>query len=180
MRGLLRRGARGQGGYTLIEVMVASAIGAILMAGLTSVIYTSVHANDIASSRVETSSQIRSFQFFAYDDFAHSDIPDPSGCGTEDDPCTTEPIVLSGLQVSNSTNPVPAPYQVSYSWDGTEFLDRTITGNAPIHAAVGVSAFSWYVDGTAPDQTVVVSMTVTVMNYSESQTLRFYPRVTPN
>src|SRR4029077_10301156 len=129
--------------------------------GLTSVIYTSVHANDIASSRVEASSQIRSFQFFAYDDFAHSDIPDSSGCGTEGDPCTTEPIVLSGPQVANSIDPVPAPYQVSYSWDGAGLLDRTITGDLPIHAAVDVSAFSWYVDGTAPNQTVVVSMTVT-------------------
>lgn len=178
MIGNLRGYARGQGGYTLVEVIVASAIGAILMSGLTSVILTSVRASDTASSRVEASSQIRSFQFFAYDDFARSDIPDTSGCAA--DPCTTEPIVLTGQQVSNSTHPAPAPYQVSYEWDGTSFLDRTVTGNPSVHAAVGVTAFSWYVDGTAPYQTVVVSMTVTVKSYSESQTLRFYPRVTPN
>ena len=76
MIGNLRGYARGQGGYTLVEVIVASAIGAILMAGLTSVILTSVRANNIASSRIEASSQIRSFQFSAYDEFARSDIPD--------------------------------------------------------------------------------------------------------
>ena len=177
MIGNLRGYARGQGGYTLVEVIVASAIGAILMAGLTSVILTSVRANNIASSRIEASSQIRSFQFSAYDEFARSDIPDTSGCGTEADPCTTEPIVLNGQQVSNSNLPAPAPARVSYSWDGNLLLDRTINGNAPVHAAVGVTAFSWYVDGTAPYQTVVVSMTVTVRSYSESQTLRFFPRV---
>lgn len=179
MTGTLRRLPRGQGGYTLVEVIVASAIGAILMGGLTSVILTSVRASNTATSRIEASSQIRSFQFSAYDDFARSDIPDTSGCGAEADPCTTEPIVLNGQQVSNSTLPAPAPYQVSYAWDGTLFLDRTINGNAPVHAAVGVTGFSWYLDGTAPYQTVVISMTVTVRSYSESQTLRFYPRVNP-
>ncbi len=179
MTGTLRRLPRGQGGYTLVEVVIASAIGAILMAGLTSVIMTSVHASITASSRIETSSQIRSFQFFAYDDFARSAVPDPSGCGTVDDPCTTEPIELSGQQVPNSTKPVPAPYRVSYTWDGTSFLDRRSNANPAAHAAVNVTLFSWYVDGTAPNQTVVVSMTVTVRSYSESQTLRFYPRVDP-
>jgi prepilin-type N-terminal cleavage/methylation domain-containing protein len=178
MIGNMRGYMRGQGGFTLVEVIVASVIGAILLGGLTSVILTSVRASNTASSRVEASSQIRSFQFFAYDDFARSDIPDTNGCGTEGDACTTEPIVLIGQQVSNSTLPAPANYKVSYAWDGTLFLDRTINGTAPVHAAVGVTAFSWYVDGTAPYQTVVVSMTVTVKSYSESQTLRFFPRVT--
>jgi len=179
MTGDLRRYARGQAGYTLVEVIVASAIGAILMAGLTSVILTSARANNIASSRIEASSQIRSFQFFAYDDFARSGIPEPSGCGTKGDPCTTQPIVLTGQQVANVATPAPSPYQVTYAWDGTSFLERTANNVPTIHAAVGVTGFSWYVDGTAPHQTVVVSMTVTVRSYDESQTLRFYPRVNP-
>jgi prepilin-type N-terminal cleavage/methylation domain-containing protein len=179
MTGRSRRYLRGQGGYTLVEVIIASAIGAILMGGLTSVIMTSVRAGNVASSRIETSSQIRSFQFFAYDDFARSSVPSPSGCGTVDDPCTTEPIELSGQQVPNTTTPVPAPYDVSYTWDGDSFVDRQSNANPAAHAAVDVTQFSWYVDGTAPNQTVVVSMTVTVRSYSESQTLRFYPRVDP-
>jgi prepilin-type N-terminal cleavage/methylation domain-containing protein len=182
MTGRSRRYLRGQGGYTLVEVIIASAIGAILMGGLTSVIMTSVRAGNVASSRIETSSQIRSFQFFAYDDFARSSVPSPSGCGTVDDPCTTEPIELSGQQVqvpNNTITPVPAPYDVSYTWDGASFLDRQSNASPAVHAAVDVTQFSWYVDGTAPNQTVVVSMTVTVRSYSESQTLRFYPRVDP-
>jgi prepilin-type N-terminal cleavage/methylation domain-containing protein len=168
---------RSQAGYTLVEVIIASAIGAILMGGLTSVILTSVRASNTATSRIEASSQIRSFQLFAYDDFARSSVPDPSGCGTVGDQCTTQPIDLAGQQVRNSTNPVPAPYNVSYVWDGTSFLDRQSNANPAIHAAVHVSQFAWYVDGTSPNQTVVVSMTVTVGSYSESQTLRFYPRI---
>jgi prepilin-type N-terminal cleavage/methylation domain-containing protein len=169
-----RQHARGQDGYTLVEVVIACAIGAILMSGLTSVILTSVRANDTASSRIEASTQIRNFQFSAEDDFARSAVPVRSGCGTVRNPCTTQPIVLTGQQVPNSTVPVPAPYKVSYKWDGRSFLDRQSNANPAVQAAVNVTRFSWYVAGTAPDQTVVVSMTVTIQSYSESQTLRFY------
>jgi prepilin-type N-terminal cleavage/methylation domain-containing protein len=177
MTGTLRRYAHGQGGYTLVEVVIASAIGAILMAGLTSVILTSVRAGNTASSRIEASSQIRSFQFFASDDFARSPLPSPSGCvGTPPTACT---IALGGVQASNSTRPVIAPYLVSYSWDvQSGFLDRKVGNNPAIHAASNVTAFSYFLDGSAPYQTVVVSLKVTVRSYSEYQTLRFYPRVT--
>jgi len=175
---------RGQGGYTLIEVVIASAIGAILLGGLFSVIFTSSQAVKTATSRIEASQQIRNFQFSAYDDFAHSGMPVPSGCaGTSASPCTTQPIVLNGLRASNSTTPITAPYSVSYTWDGTAFVDRQV-GGVPNHAATNVTAFSWYLDGTAPNQTVVVSMTVTIQlsnqqSYGESQALRFYPQVNP-
>jgi prepilin-type N-terminal cleavage/methylation domain-containing protein len=168
-----------QAGYTLVEVIIASAIGAILMAALTSVILTSVQATNTARSRVEASSQIRSFQFFARDDFAYSSLPVPNGCGTAANPCTTQPIVLSGLRASNSTTPVAAPYTTTYTWDGSAFVDRQ-AGSAPAdHAAIDVTAFSWYLAGTAPKQSVIVAMTVTVSGYSESQTLAFYPEVNP-
>ena len=69
---------------------------------------------------------------------------------------------------------------MSYTWDVLSgFLDRTAGTNPPVHAATNVTAFSYYVDGVAPNQTVVVSLTVTVQAYSESQTLRFYPQVNP-
>ena len=51
--------------------------------------------------------------------------------------------------------------------------------NPPVHAATNVTAFSYYLDGAAPNQTVVVSLTVTFQSYSESQTLRFFPEVKP-
>ncbi len=168
----------GQDGYTLVEVIISVAIGAILMTALTSVVLTSVRAANIASSRVEASGQIRNFEYFAYDDFAGSSIPATGTCGTPATPCTTQPIVLTGTAVSNSVPPVPAPRQVTYTWDGSDLLDRQVAG-APVHAATGVTAFSWYVDSSAVLPTVVVNLTVTVQSYSESQTLLFYPRVNP-
>jgi prepilin-type N-terminal cleavage/methylation domain-containing protein len=166
--------AHSQAGYTLIEVVIASAIGAILMTALTSVILTSVGAANIATSRVEASSQIRNFEFFAYDDFARSPMPSPNGCvGLPPTQCT---IALTGFQASNSTTPVTAAYPVTYTWDVVSgFLDRAVGSNPAIHAATNVIAFS-YSDDVAT-RTVVVSLTVKVQSYTEYQTFRFYPRV---
>jgi len=163
-----------QGGFTLVELIVALAIGALLMVAVTSVVLTSGRATTVATSRVEASGQIRNFEFFAYDDFARSSLPSAGSCVAAT-PCTG-PLTLSGTQVSN-TNPVPSTVQVTYTWDGSNFLDRSVstTGTAT-HAATNVSAFSWYVD---PNATVVVSLTVTVQAYSESQTFRFLPRMNP-
>lgn len=175
MKSRLGSYARSQGGYTLIEVVIASAIGAILMSALTSVILTSVGAANVATSRVEASSQIRNFEFFAYDDFARSPMPSPNGCvgGPPPTQCT---IALAGFQASNSPTPVTAPYPVTYSWDVTTgFLDRVVGTNPAIHAATNVIAFSYSDD--APTRTVVVSLTVKVQSYTEYQTFRFYPRV---
>jgi prepilin-type N-terminal cleavage/methylation domain-containing protein len=159
---------KGQGGYTLVEVIITSAIGLMLLTALTSVVLTTWRAATIASSRVEASGQIRNFEYFAYDDFARSTTPSAGGC-----PCTTQPLVLIGYQVSNST-PVPATFQVTYTWDkDAGFVDRAVAGGSTAHAATDVSAFSWYVDANS---TVVVNLTVTVQAYSQSQTFRFYPR----
>ncbi len=165
-----------QGGYTLIEVIISVAIGAILMAGLSSVVLTSVRASNVATSRVEASSQIRSFQSFAYADFAHSDASGLAGC-TPSTPCTTQPIVLAGTQVNSSGQPV-GPSTVTYTWDGSDFLDRQVGGSS-LHAATNVSSFSWYVTSGSGLSTVVVNMTVTAQAYSESQSFIFYPRVNP-
>jgi prepilin-type N-terminal cleavage/methylation domain-containing protein len=170
---------RNQHGFTLVEVVITVAIGAVLMAGLTSVVLTSARATNVATARIEASSQIRSFQFLAYDDFARSLLPSPGGCtGTPPTRCT---INLSGLQASNSIPPEVAPFNVTYSWDGgTGYLDRN--GK---HAAAYVTAFSYDVDQAGQYPTVVVNLTVTIRNgspndyYSQSQTMRFYPRVQP-
>ena len=167
---------KGQNGYTLIEVIISVAIGAILMAGLSSVVLTSVRAGNVATSRVEASSQVRSFEFFAYDDFAHSGLSGLSGC-TQSTPCTTQPIVLTGTQVNSSGQPV-GTRTVTYTWDGSNDLDRA-AGGTPIHAATNVSSFSWYVTSGPGLSTVVVNLTVTVQAYSESQSFIFYPRVNP-
>jgi prepilin-type N-terminal cleavage/methylation domain-containing protein len=175
----IRRYARSQSGFTLVELLVASAIGLIVMTGLTSLLLTAWRAGTIATSRVEASGQIRSFQFEAYDDFALSGVPTLTNCTAgSPPPCT---IALSGLLASNTAVPVPASYQVAYVWDGVN-LDRQIGGGSSKHAATDVSAFSAYVAGTFPNQTVVVTMTVTIPGvppYSETQTLQFYPRVNP-
>jgi prepilin-type N-terminal cleavage/methylation domain-containing protein len=164
---------RGQGGYTLVEVIISAAIGALLLAALTSVVYTSWHASTIASGRVEASSEVRNFEYFAYDDFARSSLPNAGGC-VPSSPCTTQPLSLTGVKVSNST-PLPSGTSVTYSWDGSQFLDRTVAGVSE-HMATDVTAFSWYVD---TNTTVVVSLTVTVQGYSQSQTFRFRPELNP-
>jgi prepilin-type N-terminal cleavage/methylation domain-containing protein len=182
-----------QAGFTLIEVIIASAIGAMLLAGLSNVVLSGIKAWSTANNRVAASTEVRSFQFVAYDDFARSTVPTlPPGCGTQASPCTTQPLVLVGTLASNSVPPVmSANYQVTYTWDGTDFVDRDLGGN-PRHAATDVSAFSWYVDTTGPNPTVVVSLTVTVPRasisgtqaaaflgdpYSETQVFLFYPRL---
>jgi prepilin-type N-terminal cleavage/methylation domain-containing protein len=166
---------RQQGGFTLIEVIIAAAIGALLLSALTSVVLTSWRATITAESRVEASSEVRNFEYYAYDDFAQSSLP-AAGLCLQATPCTTQPLTLSGLQVSN-TNPVPSPYTVSYSWDGSAFLDRSVGGSGvSAHMGTDVTAFSWYVDTNA---TVVVSLTINVHNYSETETFRFFPRVSP-
>jgi prepilin-type N-terminal cleavage/methylation domain-containing protein len=168
LRRSFRDYAHDQAGFTLIEVVIAAAIGAILMSALTSVILTSVRASATASSRIEASGQIRNFEFFAYDDFAQSAVPTPSGCGTVASPCTTQAIALNG---------------VSYAWDGSAFLDRQVGSNVT-HMATNVTGFSWYVDSSLGHPTVVINLTVTIQAfsdqpYSESQPLLFYPRVNP-
>lgn len=176
MKPSLGRYVRGQEGYTLVELIVASAIGLAVMTGLTSVVLTSWRASVIATNRIEAGSEIRNFQLTAYDDFAGSSVPGPSSCVNS--PCT-QPIVLSGVRVNG------APYQVTYSWDGTAVLNRQLQGQPnPQHVALDVTGFSWYVDSPPTGHpTVVVNLTVTIGNpsgltYSESQTLRFYPRLT--
>ncbi|MHB8612361.1 MAG: PulJ/GspJ family protein [Candidatus Dormibacteraceae bacterium] len=182
----MKRGLRGyaksQGGYTLIEVIISVAIGAILMAGLSSVILTSVRASGVATSRLEASNQVRSFQFLAYDDFAHSGLSGLGGC-TQAAPCATQPITLTGTQVNSAGQPV-GTRTVSYTLVssavvGPYVLERQVGGGAPAHAATNVSWFSWYLTSGPGLSTVVVSLTITVQAYSESQTFVFYPRVNP-
>lgn len=165
-------GMRGQDGYTLIEVIIASAVGAIVMAGLTSVILTSVRATSTATSRVEASSQIRSFLAYAYDDFARSHIPAACPGGRASD-C----LVLNGFQASGGTNPSVRPYQVTYTWDGSSLLDRQVGSGPAEQIAADVTAFSWYIDNSTGKSTCVVTMTITVGSYSETQTHRFYPQL---
>ena len=167
-----------QDGFTLVELVIALAIGVIVMTALTSVVLTATRGAAIASSQVEASSQLRTFDSFVTDDVALSGIPATSSCGTSATPCTTQALVLSGTSVSNSTNPLPAAYSVSYAWDGTSFVDRTVGGTS-VHAATDVTSFAWYVDTSGAFPTVVVAMTVTVGGYSQSQTFQFVPRLNP-
>jgi prepilin-type N-terminal cleavage/methylation domain-containing protein len=166
----VRRRARSQGGYTLVELIVASAIGAMVMAGLTSVFFTSWRAGTTATSRIQASAQVRNFQFDAADDFALSGAPVISSCSPNDPPPCT--ITLSGW---NYTNPA---YTATYRWDGAN-VDRIVGQNPPVHAATNVIGFSAYVAGSVPYQTVVVTLTVKVQAYVETQTMRFYPRLNP-
>jgi prepilin-type N-terminal cleavage/methylation domain-containing protein len=173
---------RQQAGYTLIELIIASAIGLMVMAALTSVVLTTMLAANTATSRVEASAQVRNFQLTAYDDFALARPPAISGCGSPASPCTTQSMVLQGSRMPNQSAGVAAPYAVTYEWDPILHQVARSAGGASRVAATNVVAYSWYIDNSGDHPSVVVSMTVTVgfynTSYSESQTLRFYPRVT--
>lgn len=180
MKRHIARGARSQAGFTLVELLLASAIGLIVMTALTSVLLTSWRGWTVALGRVNASSQIRSFESYARDDFAESAVPATSGCGTAAaNPCTTQPIVLTGTRAPNVPNPsLNYNFQVTYVWDSANgFVDRTAGGGSPVHAATEVTTFAWYVQGTAPHQTVVITLTVAEQGYSETQTLEFHPRL---
>jgi prepilin-type N-terminal cleavage/methylation domain-containing protein len=168
---------RAQAGFTLIELMIASAIGLIVMTGLTSVVFTTYQANQIAISRVQASSIVGIFQATAQDDFAMSSPPATSGgCGSLNKPCTTETIQLTGCAMTSSG--APQSLKVTYAWDsGTKLVNRAVNGASVNPAATGVTAFSWYVDGAAPSQSVVVTIRATVGAYNQTQTFRFYPQV---
>ena len=179
MKGQIARAARSQAGFTLVELLLASAIGLIVLTALTSVVLTSWTGWLVAVGRVDASSQIRSFESYARDDFAQSAAPVASGCGTSAaNPCTTQPIILTGTRAANVPNPtLNYSFQVVYAWDGSSHLDRTAGGGTPVPAATEVTNFAWYVQGSAPHQTVVVELTVTEQGYSETQTLQFHPRL---
>jgi type II secretory pathway pseudopilin PulG len=170
---------RRQAGYTLIEVVIATAIGLFVMGSLTSIVLTTVLAANTATSRVEASNQVRGLQLAAYDDFALSRPPAP--CGTAASPCTT-PLVLRGKRMPNQATGAPADYSVTYLYDPAKQVVTRQIGSSSRNAANNVTAYSWYTDNSGIRPTVVISLTVTVgfynTTYSQSQTMRFYPRVT--
>jgi prepilin-type N-terminal cleavage/methylation domain-containing protein len=166
---------RSQSGYTLVEVVITAAIGAVVMSALSSVVLTSFRANMTATSRVEASTQIRNFQFRAYDDFARSKLPLLKLCGdSQANACTTTPVVMQGLRVTDPIKLSTALYEVRYVWDGVSSVDRQAGIDPPKHLATNVTNFQWWLDGN----TVTVSLTVKVYDYSETQVMLFYPRVT--
>lgn len=173
---------RAQAGYTLIELIIASAIGLMVMGAMTSVVLTMTLGANTATSRIEASAQIRNFQLTAYDDFALSRPPATTGCGTQVSPCTTQDMVLQGDRMPNQTAGIAAPFTARYTWDpSTKVLTRFV-GAASRVVASNVNDYSWYVDATGAHPVVIVGISVTVgfynTRYTESQSLLFYPRVT--
>jgi len=173
---------RRQAGFTLIELIIATAIGVLVMGALTSVVLTTVLAANTANGRIQASSQVRSFQFTAYDDIASAQLPAPVGCGATGTPCTTQDMILQGcLQPTNAGDP-GIVHTVRYAWDPAAQEVRRYSATSRHVVATNVTRFSWYLDPVAHPTSVVVSMTVTVAAYntiySESQTLTFYPRIT--
>jgi prepilin-type N-terminal cleavage/methylation domain-containing protein len=173
---------RSQAGYTLIELIIASAIGLLVMGALTSVVLTMTLGDNVATGRIEASAQIRNFQLTAYDDFALSRPPSPAGCGSQSSPCTTQDMILMGSRVPNDSIGLPAPFTARYTWDSSQQAVTRFVDTGSRVAASNVTAYSWYIDNSGGHPVVVINMTVTVTfyntSYSESQSLLFYPRVT--
>jgi prepilin-type N-terminal cleavage/methylation domain-containing protein len=174
---------RRQSGFTLIELLIATTLGLFVLGALTSLVVTMMVADNTATGRVEASSQVRDFQLAAYEDFVLARAPTSPGCGTAANQCTTQTLLLIGDQAPTSGQPVPDT--IRYEWyPSTQTVTRqadNTNGTSTRVVASNVTAYSWYVDRTAAP-TVVVSLTVTIPSYnatySESQTFRFYPRIT--
>ena len=178
---------RRQSGFTLIELLIATTLGLLVLGALTSLVVTMMVADNTAAGRIEASSQVRDFQLAAYEDFVLARTPTSPGCGTAANQCTTQTLVLIGEQAPTSGQPVPDT--IRYEWyPSTQTVTRQAddaNGTSTRIVSSDVTAYSWYVDNTgAPTQapTVVISLTVTIPSYnatySESQTFRFYPRIT--
>jgi prepilin-type N-terminal cleavage/methylation domain-containing protein len=173
---------KSQAGFTLIEVIIATTLGLLVLSALTSVVLTTMIADNTASGHIEASSQVRNYQFAAYDDFVLARPPAPPGCGTATTQCTTQDLVLTGTHAPNPPDAVPVSYTVRYAWDPSLQVVTRYAGPASRVVASHVTAYSWYVDRSGLYPTVVVNITVTIPSYnatySASQTLRFYPRIT--
>ena len=171
-----------QAGLTLIELIIATTLGLLVLGALTSVVVTMMMADNTASGRIQASSQVRNYQFAADDDFVLARPPVAPGCGTATAQCTTQDLVLTGARPPTSADAPPVMYTVRYAWDPSLQVVTRYAGTASRVVASNVTAYSWYVDRTGLYPTVVVSITVTIPSYnatySSSQTLRFYPRIT--
>ena len=174
---------RRQSGFTLIELLIATTLGLVVLGALTSLVVTMMVADNTAAGRIEASSQVRDFQLAAYEDFVLARTPTSPGCGTAANQCTTQTLVLIGEQAPTSGQPVPDT--IRYEWyPSTQTVTRqadNANGTSTRIVSSNVAAYSWYVD-RAGAPTVVISLTVTIPSYnatySESQTFRFYPRIT--
>jgi type II secretory pathway pseudopilin PulG len=176
--------AMSQGGYTLVELIIATAIGTLVLGAMASIVLTTATGANVAMSHMDASSQIRTFQINAYDDVAFSSLPAPSGCGTQGNPCTTQALLLQGLRMPNQPLPGQAPTQtsVTYSWDPTQHLvTRQIGDGVARTVASNVTSYSWYIDSNGAHPSLVIALTVTEVNYNatftEVQTFRFNPQV---
>ena len=187
MKGLFLAPKDMQAGFTLVELIIATAIGLVVMTGLTSIMFTAYRADRQATSRVEAAGQIRTFEQSAFKDFTLSSVPQtPPTCGTKATPCTQDPIQLSGCSITSNDGGATHVWQshkVTYTWNNTtQVVTRNVGAGVTFPAASDVTAFSWYLEGTSPNQSVVVTIAVTVnwaqsSPYTQSQAFRFYPQV---
>ena len=172
---------RSQAGYTLIELIIATAIGTLVLGALASIVLTTAITTNVATTRVDASSQIRDFQMSAVDDVALGSVPTASGCGTPSSPCTNQPMTLQGLRVPNAAAGAPTAYTVSYTWDPVSHVVTRQAGAASRPVASNVTSYSWYVDSSGTHPEVVVTLTVTMStynaSYTDTQTFRFAPRL---
>ena len=132
-----------QAGFTLIEVIIATALGLLVLSALTSVVLTTMMADNTASGRIEASSQVRNYQFAAYDDFVLARPPVPPGCGTATTKCTTQDLVLTGTLAPNPPDATPVPYTVRYAWDPSLGVVTRYAGTTSRVVANNVTAVSY-------------------------------------
>jgi type II secretory pathway pseudopilin PulG len=182
---------RAQGGYTLVELIIASGLAAVVLAALTSVIFVVNQANRTWSPRLQATGEMRRFEHSFYDDAASGSTPTTSATVN---PCLvpgsapTPPIVVRGLTYSGNT---AQPYSAVYCFDPIRKTVKRFVGATSTLIARNVTVFSWSlhpgdndtIPCTDPSVTpcvIVIDITTTDYNsppfYTTTQRLRFYPR----
>jgi len=162
-------GRKRQSGFTLVELLVASSLGVIVMGSLVSVLWVTFRANDTWDPQLQSSAEVRNFQLAFYQDAAQAD--DSAALGSNlagclnpapNAACTKQPINISYSLYSSST--VSAPEFVTYCWTGstdqkvlriasdtsvgpTGGTQTTCSGGAGwTVVARSVSSWTWYYD----------------------------------
>ena len=105
-----------QAGFTLVEVLVSSVVGVIVIASLGSVVWVVYKATDTWDPQLRASNELRNFQLAFYNDAAQVDetaTPSLANC-TKTTQCASPMILGLGRYDGNSVN--------------TEFVTYCVTG----------------------------------------------------
>ncbi|MFN2463428.1 MAG: type II secretion system protein J [Candidatus Dormibacteria bacterium] len=161
--------ALSQGGFTLVEMIIATAVSSILLAGISVLVFTNFSASTIAAQRLQASGQLQNFQVAFYRDAALDNTATNRSPIIAAAPCD---VVLAGRRrdAGGTTN---TSYSVEYKLSGSDIRRTVAATTSTVARNVKLFTCALQSDGTFQ---VVISAQDTTGSYTQSQTFRFYPR----